>query len=157
MHRPLTASLLVLTMLLALVGSMTFSLSESDEDSSLTVARSGATAWLHDRAEAVGNAGSHSSMEIAPDGSMWIAHVKDGDLHVTNNADGYWLTDQVYSFGETGRMANLQIDSNGLPRVAHIDITNHVLRISRHDGNSWSTTTVAPGEDTGEELSLIHI
>ncbi len=151
MHRPLTASLLVLTMLLALVGSMTYSLSESDEDSSLTVARSGATAWLHDRAEAVGNAGSHSSMEIAPDGSMWIAHVKDGDLHVTNNADGYWLTEQVYSFGETGRMANLQLDSNGLPRVAHIDITNHVLRISRHDGNSWSTTTVAPGEDTGDQ------
>ena len=83
MHRPLTASLLVLTMLLALVGSMTFSLSESDEDSSLTIARSGATAWLHDRAEAVGNAGSHSSMEIAPDGSMWIAHVKDCLLYTS--------------------------------------------------------------------------
>ena len=151
MHRPLTASMLVLTMLLALAGSLTAPLAESDEEANLTAARAGATAWLHDRAESIGNAGTHSSMEIAADGTMWVAHAKNGDLHVTNNADGYWSTEQVYSFGETGRLANLQLDSNGLPRVAHIDITNHVLRISRYDGSSWSTTTVAPGEDTGDE------
>ena len=70
MHRPLTASMLVLTMLLALAGSLTVPLAESNEDANLTAARAGATAWLHDRAAPVGNAGTNPSMEIAAAGNM---------------------------------------------------------------------------------------
>ena len=116
-----------------------------------TSGRSGATAWLQDRADSYGNAGSHSSIEEAPDGTLWIAHTKDSDLWVTNDAAGYWNSEQIFSFGSTGRLANLQIDPSGYPRIAHFDASEHIIRISRFDGTSWTTSTVAPGEDTGDE------
>ena len=146
-----------LALVLLMVFSTTVALIETDQFSPLisetseTSARNGATAWLQDRADSIGNAGSHSSIEQSADGTLWIAHTKDGDLWVTNDAAGYWDSEQIYTFGSTGRLANLQIDSSGNPRVAHFDASEHILRISRYDGSSWSTSTVAPGEDTGNE------
>ena len=149
-----TSLILVLLMLvsttIAILDNSQFS-SIQEEGKSDTSARSGATAWLQDRADSLGNAGSHSSIEQAPDGTLWVAHTKDSDLWVTNNAAGYWNSEQIYTFGSTGRLANLQIDSSGNPRIAHFDASEHILRISRFDGSSWSTSTVAPGEDTGNE------
>ena len=146
-----------LTLVLLMVFSTTLSMVETThfsplvDENSETSARNGATAWLQDRADTLGNAGSHSSIEQAPDGTLWVAHSKDGDLWVTNDAAGYWNSEQIYSFGSTGRLANLQIDSSGNPRIAHFDASEHIIRISRYDGSSWSTSTVAPGEDTGNE------
>ena len=146
-----------LTLVLLMIFSTTLAMIETSHfsplisESSDTSARGGATAWLQDRADTLGNAGSHSSIEQAPDGTLWIAHTKDSDLWVTNDASGYWTSEQIYSFGSTGRLANLQIDPSGNPRVAHFDASEHIIRISRFDGTSWTTSTVAPGEDTGNE------
>ena len=140
-----------LTLVLLMVFSTTLSMVETThlsplvDENSETSARNGATAWLQDRADTLGNAGSHSSIEQAPDGTLWVAHSKDGDLWVTNDAAGYWNSEQIYSFGSTGRLANLQIDSSGNPRIAHFDASEHIIRVSRYDGSSWATSTVAPG------------
>ena len=55
-----------------------------------------------------------------------------------------------YTFGDIGKYSEIAIDSNDDPRIASFDITNGVLRISRYDGTSWMTYTVAPGENTGD-------
>ena len=62
-----------LTLVLLMVFSTTLSMIETTDFSPLvdensdTSARNGATAWLQDRADTLGNAGSHSSIEQAPD------------------------------------------------------------------------------------------
>ena len=135
-----------LALVLLMVFSTTLSMIETThfsplvDENSETSARNGATAWLQDRADTLGNAGSHSSIEQAPDGTLWVAHTKDGDLWVTNDAAGYWNSEQIYSFGSTGRLANLQIDSSGNPRIAHFDASEHIIRVSRYDGSSWSSS-----------------
>ncbi len=120
-------------------------------DRAATAARSGATAWSLETVDSYGDVGNHASMVQASDGTIWVSYRNGEDLWVAWQEGGGWRSQEVYSFGDTGRYSRIALDGSGNPRVAHYDNTNGVMRISRHDGNSWSTVTVAPGEDSGDQ------
>ena len=113
---------------------------------------SAATAWLKENVDTDGDTGQWTSSAVADDGTIWVAFYSAAgrDLKAAHWTGWSWQVDDVYTFGDIGKYAEIDIDSNDNPRIASFDITNGVLRISRHDGNSWSTNTVAPGENTGD-------
>ena len=124
------------------------------EDSKLwpAGARSGATSWLKEIADSDGDTGQWTSSAIADDGTIWVSFYSAAgrDLKVAKWTGWSWEVNDVYTFGDIGKYSEIAIDSNDDPRIASFDITNGVLRISRYDGTSWTTYTVAPGENTGD-------
>ena len=115
-------------------------------------ARSGATSWLKEIADSDGDTGQWTSSAIADDGTIWVSFYSAAgrDLKVAKWTGWSWEVNDVYTFGDIGKYSEIAIDSNDDPRIASFDITNGVLRISRYDGTSWMTYTVAPGENTGD-------
>ncbi len=116
-------------------------------------ARSGATSWLREAADEDGDTGRWTSAVSASDGQIWVAYYNAAsrDLKAAHWNGWSWSVESVYAFGDVGRFAEIDLDSQGNPRIACFDVTSAVLRISRYDGNMWSTSTVAPGENTGED------
>jgi len=119
-------------------------------DRAATAARSGATAWGLETVDSFGDVGNHASMALASDGSLWVSYRNGVDLWVAWQDSGNWRSQEVYTFGDTGRFSRIALTATGEARIAHYDNTNGVVRISRLSGNQWTTTTVAPGEDSGD-------
>ncbi len=103
----------------------------------------------------VGDRGTYASMEIAADGTVWIAY-KDvllDTLRVAwrDAATGTWDSTAADGGGSPsgtgGSFASLALDATSHPVMVHYDTINQDLRLVRYDGSSFDKSVIDQGED----------
>lgn len=115
----------------------------------------GAVDWLHERVDGYpgsdglnrANRGKFASQKTAPDGTVWVAYtdVEKGGLYVARRtAPSTWESEEIDP--GAGHWASLAIGADGNPIVAHHHPGDKSLRLSRFDGQSWSSSTIHTGQ-----------
>lgn len=129
----------------------------------------GTVAWRYERVQGYpepngldpANVGMYSSQKTAPDGTVWLAYhsVNTGGLNIAHRlGPNTWEVTESVDGGSgapgVGHWASLALDAQGRPVVAHVDEAQAAVRVSRFDGENWSTVQVyrgLPFEDEDEQ------
>jgi len=121
----------------------------------------GAVEWSHHPVDGYagddgldpGDIGKYASMEIAPDGTIWIAYYNAsvGGLYYAKCSDGTWETGLADagsgSSPDAGLWASLALNDNGEPVIAHYDASKSQLRVARWNGSGFTGEVVDEGTD----------
>lgn len=103
-----------------------------------------------------GDAGTHTDMTVAPDGTVWISYHApgQGQLRVARRAGGAWTTEVVDNGSglrpKTGLWTSIAVDASGEPVVIYHDEVAGTLRMARRVDGQWSTDTIFEGAATDE-------
>lgn len=115
----------------------------------------GTVSWTHERVAGypdsngldLADVGLYTSQKTAPDGTVWLAYhnPRTGALNVAHRTGpGAWEVTESVDGGSAapgvGHWASLAMDTQGHPVVAHCDMASTAVRVSRFDGQAWSTT-----------------
>lgn len=133
----------------------------------------GTVAWTHERVQGypdsngldLADVGKYSSQKTGKDGTVWLAYqnLRTGGLNVAHRTGpNTWEVTEPADGGTglpgVGHWASLAIDAEGKPVVAHCDLSSTAVRVSRFDGQSWSSTQVYrsnPVDETAEDGTTI--
>jgi hypothetical protein len=129
--------------------------------------------WSHEEVDGyadetgldIGDRGQFSSLQIAADGTAWIAYQDktNGSLrYATRDSEGLWTSGIADVGGGTspdaGLWASLALDASGAPVIAHYDAGQGHLRIAHYLGAAFSGEVIDEGEDVqtgGEDTGTV--
>ena len=136
---------------------------------------SGEVHWTHEEVDGytddqgmdTGDRGMFASMKVTPTGDVWVAYhdASAGTLRVAHRTFGPTWTTEVADAGSgmapvAGMWASLALDPDGNPVVAHFESGKKELRITKRDGDAWSSEVAYEAEDwtgpdpeTGETIT----
>jgi hypothetical protein len=117
----------------------------------------GSVTWTHERVAGypadngldVADVGMYSTQKTAPDGTVWLAYhnLTTGGLDIAHRlGPNQWELSESIDGGSSkpgvGHWASLVLDAEGKPIVAHVDQASAAVRITRFDGQGWSSQQV---------------
>jgi hypothetical protein len=120
-------------------------------------AEDGSVTWTHERVAGypesngldLANVGMYTTQQTAPDGTVWVAYhnLDTGGLDIAHRLgpDNWEISTSIdggSSKPGVGHWASLVLDGEGRPVVAHVDQASAAVRVTRFDGQSWSSAQV---------------